>query len=284
MNVETKPRLLLHPSSLLRLKAVASRPKQTVLLAGPPNVGKLQAAEWLSAQIVGPRWRTQALMIDQSDKGTIAIDLIHEIRHFTQYKSAGSEDRVVVIINNAHTMGHEAQNSLLKLLEEPPEDLYIVLLSWQPNKLLPTIRSRVVAIDIQAPTFEQITGEFADYEVAELKRLYLMTNGSVSLIREILADDAHDYQENINKAKTLIGQSVYERLQQVDALAKDKPAAEELLQGATIVLSSALNYFAQQGQSVKTLLPKLEAILQARAALRKNHNTKLTLTLLFCSL
>lgn len=284
MSVETKPTLLLHPSSLLRLKAVGNRPKQTVLLTGPPNVGKLQAAEWLAEQIVGPRWRTQALMIDQSDKGTIAIDSIHEIRHFTQYKSAGSEDRVVVIINNAHTMGHEAQNSLLKLLEEPPEDLYIVLLSWQPNKLLPTIRSRLVAIDIQPPTFSQIIEEFSDQDEAQLKRLYLMTDGSPNLIKEILENHEHDYAENIKKAKTLIGQSVYERLLTVDALAKDKPAAEELLQGATIVLSSALNHSAQQGQSVKALLPKLEAILQARTALRKNHNTKLTLTLLFSSL
>ena len=284
MSVETKPALLLHPSSFLRLKAAVSQPNQPILLAGPPNVGKLNAAKWLAEEIVGPRWQNQAIIIEQSDKGTISIDKIHEVRRITRYRSANANDRVVVIVNDAHTMGTEAQNSFLKLLEEPPADVYIVLLTWQPNKLLQTIRSRVTSIDIQPPSFEQVIERFHDQNEALLKKLYLMTNGSPVLIEELLEDREHSYSQNIARAKTLVGQSAYERLLQVDELTKDKTQIDELLSGVEIILLSALNNFAEQGKSIKSILPKLEAVQQARTSLRKNHNTKLTLTLLFTSL
>jgi len=284
MSVETKPAPLLHPSSLLRLNAVVKQPRQTVLLSGPPNVGKLDTAKWLAEQIVGPRWQTQALMIDSGEKGNIFIEEIQKIRHFSQYKSANSTDRKVVIIDNAHTMGLEAQNSFLKLLEEPPADLYMILLSWQPNKLLETIRSRIVSIDMQPPSFDQVAEHFADLDIHTLKRLYLMTNGSVNLIEQLSGEDEHIYAQTIKQAKTLVGQSAYERLLRVDEMSKDKIATEELLSAVTIILLSALNGFAEQGKSIKSLLPKLDAVLAARSSLRKNHNTKLTLTLLFTSL
>lgn len=46
-----------------------------------------------------------------------------------------------------YSIGHEAQNALLKFLEEPPERLTISLLSYQHTKLLPTILSRVQKIE-----------------------------------------------------------------------------------------------------------------------------------------
>jgi len=284
MNVETKPTPLLHPSSILRLRAVVNQPKQTVLLSGSPNIGKLEAAKWLAEQIVGPRWHTQALMIDSGEKGNISIESIQQIRHFTQYRSSGADDRKVVIIDNAHTMSQEAQNSFLKLLEEPPADVYMIMLSWQPSKLLQTIRSRLVMINLQSATYEQMCQHFENDDPQLIKKLYLMTGGSSRLIAEMLSDREHSYTGLIQQAKTLIGQSAYERLLRVDELAKDKPATEELLSATTTVLMSVLNGTAEQGKSIKSILPKLEAVLTARTGLRKNHNTKLTLTLLFCSL
>jgi DNA polymerase III gamma/tau subunit len=281
MSVETKPKPLLHPRSIQRLQTTSKRTKQSVLLTGNENVGLSGAARWLAEEVVGENWNVSLFDIKPGENGSISIDEIHKIRKITQYKSAGSSDRKVVIINSAHTMTIDAQNSYLKILEEPPADVYMILLSWQPEKLLPTIRSRLAAIELHPATFEQIVTHHPNTDANLIKRLYLMTNGSADLISEILQDREHPYSQIIQSAKTLVGQSVYERMAIVDELSKDKLRTEELLKGVTIVLSSALNSFAEQGKSVKSLLPKLEAVLSARTALRKNHNTKLTLTLLF---
>jgi len=56
--------------------------------------------------------------------------------------SAGDDGKRVVIIDAADDMNPTAANSLLKLLEEPPKGAVLLLVSHQPSRLLPTIRSR----------------------------------------------------------------------------------------------------------------------------------------------
>jgi len=56
----------------------------------------------------------------------------------------------VVALVDAHRMREEAQNALLKTLEEPPEDALILLLTSKPNDLFPTVRSRCVIRDLSS--------------------------------------------------------------------------------------------------------------------------------------
>ena len=58
--------------------------------------------------------------------------------------------RRVFIIDPAERMNREAQNSLLKTLEEPPERSVLILVSPRPHALLPTVRSRVFAVGFTA--------------------------------------------------------------------------------------------------------------------------------------
>lgn len=63
------------------------------------------------------------------------------------YEKPVTSNRKVYIINNSDTMTKEAQNSLLKVLEEPPEYASIILIASNENKLLNTIRSRCIKIN-----------------------------------------------------------------------------------------------------------------------------------------
>lgn len=72
---------------------------------------------------------------------TIGVDAIRELRQ-DMYLSSSEEERKVYIIDDAHTMTPQAQNALLIVLEEPPTDLLIFLLTDRSDALLPTIRSR----------------------------------------------------------------------------------------------------------------------------------------------
>lgn len=55
----------------------------------------------------------------------------------------------IYIVKEAEKMNEQAQNALLKTIEEPPEYVIIILLSANKNRLLPTIRSRCVTLDIK---------------------------------------------------------------------------------------------------------------------------------------
>ncbi|MDA2928857.1 DNA polymerase III subunit delta' [Acidobacteria bacterium AH-259-O06] len=77
----------------------------------------------------------------QPQKHFIRIDAMRELNREVQFRPFEGRLRLF-IIDQAETMTHEAANSILKTLEEPPETSRIVLVSAFPHRLLPTIRSR----------------------------------------------------------------------------------------------------------------------------------------------
>ena len=57
----------------------------------------------------------------------------------------------IIVLNPAENLNVNAANSLLKALEEPPADTYFLLISHDPGRLLPTLRSRCNRIDFRIP-------------------------------------------------------------------------------------------------------------------------------------
>ena len=79
------------------------------------------------------------------DKGVlkteITVDAVRGLKGFFQM-SAADGGRRVVIVDSADEMNRSAANAILKELEEPPARCTLLLVSHQPSRLLPTIRSR----------------------------------------------------------------------------------------------------------------------------------------------
>jgi DNA polymerase III subunit delta' len=65
------------------------------------------------------------------------------------YRSAAHGHGKVFIIDEAELLDQYAQNALLKTLEEPPPETYIILITSRPDRLLPTIRSRCQIVQFQ---------------------------------------------------------------------------------------------------------------------------------------
>lgn len=79
---------------------------------------------------------------EESASGTvITVDQIREIGGFFSLSSGETRYRIV-IIDSADDMNRNAANALLKILEEPPSNAILLLVSHAPGRLLPTIRSR----------------------------------------------------------------------------------------------------------------------------------------------
>ncbi len=88
-------------------------------------------------------------------RGEIKIDQIRGLKDFVNLKPALSQ-RKLVLIADADTMNPYAQNALLKTLEEPPQDTYLLLTAGNQDRLLPTVRSRVYSVEFQPLSRDEI--------------------------------------------------------------------------------------------------------------------------------
>ena len=92
------------------------------------------------------------------------VETVREIRS-DAYVVANEAPRKVYILENAHNMSAQAQNALLKILEEPPEAVCFMLLTPDRNAFLPTVLSRCVI-------FSQSGGRHADEEAAQAAKAF----------------------------------------------------------------------------------------------------------------
>ena len=136
------------------------------LISGPEGSGKHTLAHLLSAAILcegtePPCMSCHAcrrvledihpdvIWVEDKDKKTVTVDLMRQARAdaFIRPNEAAYK---IYVIPRAQDMRLEAQNALLKILEEPPEYAVFLLLTDNPNKMLPTIRSRCTALNLNA--------------------------------------------------------------------------------------------------------------------------------------
>jgi DNA polymerase-3 subunit delta' len=84
----------------------------------------------------------------------IKVDQVRRVIETIYYRPSEARERVYIFTDSAFMK--EAANSLLKVLEEPPDFATIFLLSENPGELLPTIRSRSMNFSLSAVSTEEI--------------------------------------------------------------------------------------------------------------------------------
>lgn len=82
---------------------------------------------------------------------SFGIELVRDVQKKAFLKPLKSKKKIIVL-EEAHITTIEAQNALLKLLEEPPQDTVMILSADNSNTFLPTILSRCVSINLNEPT------------------------------------------------------------------------------------------------------------------------------------
>ena len=111
-----------------------------------------------SCQRIGRGVHGDILVVEPGETGVIKIEQAREIVDRASYRPFEGRTRVV-IFDEADTLVRQAQNALLKTLEEPPPASVFVLVSSRPDALLPTVRSRCPRLRF---------GRLSAAEVAEL--------------------------------------------------------------------------------------------------------------------
>jgi hypothetical protein len=90
----------------------------------------------------------------KQEKTDIGAKEAREVSEFLSLTPAESEWRIV-LIDSADQLNTHAANALLKILEEPPPRALLLLISHQPQGLLPTIRSRCRMVRVPTPSLSE---------------------------------------------------------------------------------------------------------------------------------
>jgi DNA polymerase-3 subunit delta' len=196
--------------TVLRWIATES-PPHAVLLAGPPNVGKTTLAEDLAAGLL-------CLAVDPADRPDRTCLAcrkvargIHPDVHLLVPSGAGGQIRIaaarglstelsllpvegrrrIAIIASAQRLNEDAQNALLKTLEEPPAGVTIVLCADDEDPILSTVRSRCERLSMPALSSAVVAAVLLEHGVedpARAARIARLASGRPGVALAIAAE------------------------------------------------------------------------------------------------
>jgi len=137
------------------------------------------------------------LIIEPGDSGSIKVDQVREAIDRSMYRPFEGRRRVV-IVDEADALMSEAQNALLKTLEEPPSASVFVLITNRPDVLLPTVRSRCQQLRFGPLTPGEVAAVLIrDHELdgADAHAAAAASDGSVGRALAVSADDANEARD-----------------------------------------------------------------------------------------
>lgn len=146
-----------------------------LLLTGPSGCGKTTLARIL-------RKKLGCSQMDYCEMNTAdfrGIDTVREIRTRMHLAPIGGKSRVW-LIDECHKLTGDAQNAILKMLEDPPDHVYFILATTDPHKLLATVKTRTTHIPLQAVPANDLEELIARVVAAEKEELDEETRGMIA--------------------------------------------------------------------------------------------------------
>lgn len=172
----------------------------------------------------------------EPNEGKVKIEQIREMQRKVAEKPIISNKKVY-IIDNADTMTTEAQNCLLKTLEEPPEYITIILICSNEDSLLSTIKSRCTRMHFESINSEEvkqyIKQNYTDQEISE--NIINLSQGSIGKV--IKLNENKSIYENIEKILlSMQNKDIIEIIQMSEEIYKTKEEISSILDYMNVIL------------------------------------------------
>jgi len=215
-----------------------------------------QAGSW-DAREIQKRLQKKAqnpyARIDYPGAVSITIDSIRELKNEAKYTPYEALKKVY-IISDAEKMNRESANSFLKLLEEPPDNLLIILITPAINALLETIRSRCQIVYFPPLTIDAALAVLARYRpVSDTERIVAgMAQGNLKEIFDSLDSDSEDKRKVVyDFLKAAARGSARDIVNSADAIARrrDKNFLLDVLNLLILWIKDTINILSAGGEA-----------------------------------
>jgi len=213
--------------SLIKI-ATSGKIPHALLFSGPKGIGKTSAARILAKILNCERPPKKGVACNRCPSCTSiaegsnidvleldaashrGIEDVRALRDAVKLSAARAPNKIY-IVDEAHMLTTEASNALLKTLEEPPSHVYFILATTNPEKLVETIRSRVVSISFKKASVEELVnslqrvarGEKLKVDKETLEVVAKASNGSfrdaTKLLEQLLSEGKKLKKENIEE-------------------------------------------------------------------------------------
>ena len=237
---------------LLSAALEKNRLAQSYLFYGPEGVGKSFTALRLGMAVqcengegcacgvcnscrmmlrgIHPDWH---VVQPEGTSNAIRIDQIRELQTIMSRRPNLGKRRIAVL-DPADRMNEPAANALLKLLEEPPEDSLLILVTSAPQRLLPTISSRCQPLRFTTLSAEDLASAIPEgYSEQQCLALLRNAQGSMGRLMRLSLDQEWDEERQQAMAWFFAEPSwdALERMHQAEVLgdALDREACAQLL-------------------------------------------------------
>ena len=139
----------------------------------------------------------------QKQNPKIKVDQIRAIEHLVIYRPLVGSHKVC-LIDEADMMTTEAANALLKTLEDPPDHCLFLLISSRPEHLLPTIRSRCIALRFSPLPLHDVYDYVIKHSSLESNQARLVANFSEGRLGQALQLDPEELQVKLRQYWALL--------------------------------------------------------------------------------
>ena len=269
-------RLFINPISEKNILKLVKRLPQSLLLSGDDGVGLSNIGKYI-AEIRNVK---PILILPEKDEkidienGIINVEIMRRLYEDTRTKPRG--DRII-IIDYADRMTNQAQNAFLKLLEEPGDGTYFILVCHSPSKMLPTILSRVEKIQVRNITRSQ-SEELLDLlkvtDKTKRNQILFIAEGLQATITN-LVNNAEYFEKSsqiVCDARELIRGNQYKKLLIIQKYKDNRLGALSLILNMTKILKLSLTSNPQP-----EAINRLDVVLDAYDQIEANGNIRLVL-------
>jgi DNA polymerase-3 subunit delta' len=168
------------------------------LLCESPSIeglacGKCLACNWFAQgnhpdfRLLQPDALGEEAEVEDGKKKPSQQITIDQVRGLDEFFNIGTHrgGLRIILVNPTEAMNRSTANSLLKTLEEPAPYTLFLMVSSEPMRLLPTIRSRCQVVPVPVPSMKLAEKILADEGVAQSERWLALAGGSPGLAMEL---------------------------------------------------------------------------------------------------
>ncbi|HET9722059.1 MAG TPA: hypothetical protein VFP32_03465 [Candidatus Saccharimonadales bacterium] len=284
---QTLDDLLLHPKLRYLLDDFLRSPSQGLMISGPAGSGKKYLAKYLSSYLLGveidklTNHPFYIVISRPADKQEISIDTIREIIHRLALKTPGLTQNAVtqvVVVEDAQYLSREAQNALLKSLEEPPYGTMFILTVPSALDILPTVASRLRHVIVPSLSIADAIDYFrSEKSQNDIVSAWTLSQGGAGLISALLDDSDHPLSEAVRAAKQFVAADTFQRLVFIDKLGNSRSDIGLFLEALGRVLAALQQQAIKRGKprQSKVILRSRQLVNESLEALMTNTSVRL---------
>ena len=271
--------ILFSEKDKLNLSRFFKDPAHATLIVRPGGFS-VEEELFLVDKLLGDKYKNNLMKAQNSEgKNYIKVEDLRKLSASLDLRSKKGGERRLVLIPEDVRIEAKAQNTLLKIFEEPPEGVFFILLSSREGVFLPTISSRCSLIKLKKPNEDDAASEISknlNLTESQAKALWLQAGGSSRDLANILADEnlKKYVLESLSDAKKFLGSKDYEKLVALKNRLSKREDALSFLNALLVILEIFINKNTTSALKLKPLVDKVEF---AHKAIKANANVRIQL-------